>query len=144
MIGYLGIREGLEVSQEPGLLDFSMADCLAPRSHPPIVILPSSEPTHTRHGVKSLFVPTLMTMMTADWCSLMLTDADCCLRICWLMLIVMLTDANWCCLDVRVCGEWRHQVRCLEEAPSMLEQQLSSPPISSGGGGAWEVWVIPL
>lgn len=27
-------REGLEVSQEPGLLDFSMADCLAPRTHP--------------------------------------------------------------------------------------------------------------
>jgi len=27
-------REGLQVSQEPGLLDFSMADCLAPRSLP--------------------------------------------------------------------------------------------------------------
>ena len=27
-------REGLEVSQEPGLLDFSMADCLVPRTLP--------------------------------------------------------------------------------------------------------------
>jgi hypothetical protein len=27
-------REGLEVSQEPGLLDFSMADCLAARTLP--------------------------------------------------------------------------------------------------------------
>ena len=34
MISHFYGREGLEVSQEPGLLDFSMADCLAPRTLP--------------------------------------------------------------------------------------------------------------
>ena len=28
-------------------------------------------------------------------------------------------------------------MRCLEEAPSLLEQQLTSPPIPSGGRGAY-------
>jgi len=49
-------REGLQVSQEPGLLDFSMADCLAPRSLP---TASSSSSRTTIEPVSTTFVASI-------------------------------------------------------------------------------------
>jgi len=50
-------REGLQVSQEPGLLDFSMADCLAPRSLPTAT---SSSSRTTIEPVSTTFVASIV------------------------------------------------------------------------------------